>query len=486
MSFPNRNASGCPHRKIERTKRKIILVDVSVVPEQRASWSGKLGFVLAAAGSAVGLGTIWRFPYLAAHYGGGTFIFVFFIFMLTLGVSLLILEISLGRKTGESIIAAFASFGKKYRFIGVFIAAVPFVIASFYGVVGGWVTHYMFAYAAGMTKELADGGESFGAFISDGPQSVAFMLLFGAISFIIVALVVNGGVERANLIMMPALILVSLLIGIFTLTQPGALEGLKYFVVPDFSKFSLELLIAALGQTFFGLSLAAATMVTYGSYMKKDVSITSSAFQTTTTTLGISLLAGLMIIPATFATLGSADEVAKNSGPSLMFLVIPKVFEKFGGIATVIGFVFFLLVMFAALTSMISLVEACVSILQDTLEWKRRKALLVTVIVLSATGIIVTLGYSSLSFIQPLGAGSTILDFLDFLTSSVMMPLGGLLMCLFFGWIRKPEVLIDEVRISGDFKHSGLWSVMIKYIAPILLVAIFITSVLKTFGVISF
>ena len=452
------------------------MVDVSVVPEQRASWSGKLGFVLAAAGSAVGLGTIWRFPYLAAHYGGGTFIFVFFIFMLTLGVSLLILEISLGRKTGESIIVAFTSFGKKYRFIGVFIAAVPFVIASFYGVVGGWVTHYMFAYAAGMTKELADGGENFGAFISDGPQSVAFMLLFGAITFIIVALGVNGGVERANLIMMPALILVSLLIGIFTLTQPGALEGLKYFVVPDFSKFSLELLIAALGQTFFGLSLAAATMV----------SITSSAFQTTATTLGISLLAGLMIIPATFATLGSADEVAKNSGPSLMFLVIPKVFEKFGGIATAIGFVFFLLVMFAALTSMISLVEACVSILQDTLEWKRRKALLVTVIVLSATGIIVTLGYSSLSFIQPLGAGSTILDFLDFLTSSVMMPLGGLLMCLFFGWIRKPEVLIDEVSVSGDFKHSRLWSVMIKYIAPILLVAIFITSVLKTFGVISF
>lgn len=462
------------------------MVDVSVVPEQRASWSGKLGFVLAAAGSAVGLGTIWRFPYLAAHYGGGTFIFVFFIFMLTLGVSLLVLEISLGRKTGESIIVAFTSFGKKYRFIGLFIAAVPFVIASFYGVVGGWVTRYMFAYAAGMTKELADGGENFGAFISDGPQSVAFMLLFGAITFIIVALGVNGGVERANLIMMPALILVSLLIGIFTLTQPGALEGLKYFVVPDFSKFSLELLIAALGQTFFGLSLAAATMVTYGSYMKKDVSITSSAFQTTATTLGISLLAGLMIIPATFATLGSADEVAKNSGPSLMFLVIPKVFEKFGGIAAIIGFVFFLLVMFAALTSMISLVEACVSILQDTLEWKRRKALLVTVIVLSATGIIVTLGYSSLSFIQPLGAGSTILDLLDFLTSSVMMPLGGLLMCLFFGWIRQPKVLIDEVRLSGEFKSAQLWSVMIKYIAPILLVAIFITSVLKTFGVISF
>lgn len=462
------------------------MVDVSVVPEQRASWSGKLGFVLAAAGSAVGLGTIWRFPYLAAHYGGGTFIFVFFLFMLTLGVALLVLEIALGRNTGKSIIMAFASFGKQYRFVGMLTAAVPFIIASYYGVVGGWVTRYMFAYAAGMTKELADGGDNFGAFISDGPQSVAFMLLFGAITFIIVALGVNGGVERANLLMMPALILVSLLIGIFTLTQPGALEGLQYFLIPDFSKFSLELLIAALGQTFFGLSLGAATMVTYGSYMKKDVSVTSSALQTTGTTLGISLLAGLMIIPATFATLGSANAVAKNSGPSLMFLVIPEVFEKFGGIATGIGFVFFLLVMFAALTSMISLVEACVSILQDTLEWKRRQALLVTVVVLSSAGIIVTLGYSSLSFIQPLGGGSTILDFLDFMTSSVMMPLGGLLMCLFFGWRKKPEVLIDEVHLSGEFKRAGLWGVMIKYVAPILLVAIFITSVLKTFGVISF
>ncbi|EFU79338.1 sodium-dependent transporter [Mobiluncus curtisii] len=477
--------SAVPTTKSKR-QRKIILVDVSVVPEQRASWSGKLGFVLAAAGSAVGLGTIWRFPYLAAHYGGGTFIFVFFLFMLTLGVALLVLEIALGRNTGKSIIMAFASFGKQYRFVGMLTAAVPFIIASYYGVVGGWVTRYMFAYAAGMTKELADGGDNFGAFISDGPQSVAFMLLFGAITFIIVALGVNGGVERANLIMMPALILVSLLIGIFTLTQPGALEGLQYFLIPDFSKFSLELLIAALGQTFFGLSLGAATMVTYGSYMKKDVSVTSSALQTTGTTLGISLLAGLMIIPATFATLGSANAVAKNSGPSLMFLVIPEVFEKFGGIATGIGFVFFLLVMFAALTSMISLVEACVSILQDTLEWKRRQALLVTVVVLSSAGIIVTLGYSSLSFIQPLGGGSTILDFLDFMTSSVMMPLGGLLMCLFFGWRKKPEVLIDEVRLSGEFKRAGLWGVMIKYVAPILLVAIFITSVLKTFGVISF
>lgn len=460
--------------------------DAGVVPEQRASWSGKLAFVLAAAGSAVGLGTIWRFPYLAARYGGGTFILVFFILMMTLGLSLLILEVALGRQTGKSVINALTGFGKRYRAVGVFIALVPFIIASFYGVVGGWVTHYMFAYAAGKTKDLADKGDSFSAFISDGPQSVAFMLLFGAITFIIVALGVNTGVEKANLIMMPALIVVSLLIGIYALTLPGAMGGLKYLFVPDFSKFSLELLLAALGQTFFGLSLAAAVMVTYGSYMKKDVSIVSSAAQTTGTTLGISILAGLMIIPATYAALGSADAVAQNSGPALMFLILPQVFVKLGSGATVVGFVFFLLVMFAALTSMISLVEAGVSILQDTLGWKRRKALLITIIVISGSGIIVTLGYSLLSFIQPMGAGSTLLDLLDFLTSSVMMPLAALATCIIVGWIIKPDFLIQEISASSPFRGAKLWTLMIRYIAPVLVVAILITSILKSFSIINF
>lgn len=462
------------------------MVDVSVVPEQRASWSGKLAFVLAAAGSAVGLGTIWRFPYLAAHYGGGTFIIVFLGLMLTLGVTLLILEAALGRHTQSSIIKAFAGFGRRYRPAGVFIAIIPFIISAYYCVVGGWVTHYMFAYGAGQSRELADGGASFSEFIADSPQSVAFMLVFAAITFIIVALGVNGGVEKANLVMMPALIAISILIAAYTLTQPGALAGLQYFFVPDWSKFSAELLIAALGQTFFGLSVATAVMVTYGSYMKKDVSVTSSSLQTTLTTLGISLLAGLMIIPATFVALGSATEVAKNSGPSLMFLVLPQVFVKLGAAGGVLGFVFFLLVVFAALTSMISLVEADVSILQDTLGWSRRQALLVVIIFITLAGSAVTLGYSSLSFIQPLGAGTTLLDFLDFLTSSVMMPLAALVTCLLVGWVWQPGFLVAEVRESSRFRLRRAWEIMLKYLAPVLIVLVLVTSILKSLGAISF
>ncbi|NMX11711.1 sodium-dependent transporter [Mobiluncus mulieris] len=462
------------------------VVDVSVVPEQRASWSGKLAFVLAAAGSAVGLGTIWRFPYLAAHYGGGTFIIVFLGLMLTLGVTLLVLEAALGRYTQSSVIKAFASFGRRWRPAGVFIAIIPFVISAYYCVVGGWVTHYMFAYGAGRSAQLADGGASFSAFIADSPQSVAFMLVFAAITFITVALGVNGGVERANLIMMPALIVISFLIAIYTLAQPGALAGLQYFFVPDWSKFSAELLIAALGQTFFGLSVATAVMVTYGSYMKKDVSVTSSSLQTTLTTLGISLLAGLMIIPATFVALGSADAVAKNSGPSLMFLVLPQVFVKLGVAGSVLGFVFFLLVVFAALTSMISLVESDVTILQDTLGWTRRKSLLIVIIFITLAGSVVTLGYSSLSFIQPLGKGTTLLDFLDFLTSSVMMPLAALVTCLLVGWVWRPDVLVDEVRESSRFRLRRAWVVMLQYVTPVLIVLVLVTSLLKAFGVISF
>ena len=439
----------------------------------RASWSGRLAFVLAAAGSAVGLGTIWRFPYLAAHYGGGMFLLVFVVFMLTLGVSLLILETALGRRTGMSV-------------IGAFTAAIPFIIASYYAVIGGWVTRYVFAYAAGMAAQLADGGTNFMTFVANGPVSVAFMLLFAAVTFIIVALGVNGGIEKANLVMMPALIVVSVGVAAYALAQPGALDGLAYLLLPDVSKFSLELVIAALGQTFFGLSVAVAIMVTYGSYMKPDVSITTSAFQTAGTTLDISLLAGLMVVPAAFVALGSGEAVAENSGPSLMFLVLPQVFQHLGAAASAIGFVFFLLVMFAALTSMISLVEACTSLVQDGAGWTRRRSLIAVIVVVSVVGVVVTLGYSSLSFVQPLGAGSTILDLFDFVINSVMMPIAALATCVFIGWVIGPGEIVAEVRRSAPFRGAKAWTVMVRYVAPVLLVAVLVSSVLRSLGVVSF
>lgn len=448
----------------------------------RSSWSGKLAFVLAAAASAVGLGSMWRFPYLAAKYGGGMFLLMYLVFVFTIGIGLLLLETALGRKTGQSSIGAFRSFGKKYGFIGIFMSCIPFIIVPYYCVIGGWVTKYMFGYLTDGPDALADGGSFFTGFIASPVESVAFMVLFMLITYAIVALGVNGGIEKSNLVMMPALIIMAAGIAVYSLTLPGALEGLEYFLVPDFSKFSAELVISALGQTFFTLSLAMGIMVTYGSYLKKEVKLTSSVVQIASTTFGISILAGLMIVPATFAAMGSGEAVADNSGPSLMFIVLPQVFDSMGVAAPVLGFVFFLLVLFAALTSSISLVETCTAIIGDGTGWSRRRSLGIVVAFVTVMGIVVNLGYSSLSFIEPLGEGSSILDLLDFISNSVMMPISALLTCVFVGWVIKPKTIADEVRVSAQFALEKPWEVLIKYIAPVLLVVIMVAYVAAQFG----
>lgn len=451
----------------------------------RASWSGKLAFVLAAAASAVGLGSMWRFPYLAAKYGGGTFLFVYLVFVFTIGLALLLLETALGRKTGQSSIGAFKAFGKKYMFIGVLMSAVPFIIVPYYCVIGGWVTKYLVGYAVEGPAALADGGGFFTNFISSGSESMAFMLVFMALTYLVVALGVNKGIEKANLVMMPLLIVMAAGVAIYALTLPGAMDGLAFYLLPDLSAISPELIIAALGQTFFTLSLAMGIMVTYGSYLKKSTKLTSSVTQIAGTTFGVSLLAGLMIIPATFAALGSGEAVAENSGPSLMFIILPQVFQNMGGMASALGFVFFILVLFAALTSSISLVETCTSIISDGTKCARRRALVIVIAFTTVMGIIVNMGYSSLSFIQPLGEGSSILDFLDFVSNSVLMPIAALLTCIFVGWIIGPKVVIDEVRESAKFKLAGVWTVMVKYVAPVVLVVILVAYVAQTLGLFS-
>lgn len=457
----------------------------SAAQANRASWSGKLAFVLSAAASAVGLGSMWRFPYLASKYGGGTFLLVYLLFVFTIGIALLLLETSLGRKTGLSAIGSFKAFGKKYAFIGFFMSAIPFIIVLYYCVIGGWVTRYLAGYAAGSAEAMADGGAFFAEFIANGPVSTIFMLIFMALTYFIVARGVNGGIEKANLIMMPALIIMAAGVAIYALTLPGAVDGLAYYLVPDVSKFSPELVIAALGQTFFTLSLAMGIMVTYGSYLDKSTKLTSSVGQIAGTTFGVSLLAGLMIVPATFVAMGSGEAVAENSGPSLMFIVLPQVFEGLGSMVGVIGVVFFVLVLFAALTSAISLVETCTSIVQDGIHCTRSKALLIVVVWTTLMGILVNLGYSSLSFVQPMGEGSTMLDFFDFISNSVMMPISALLTCIFVGWIIKPETLEQEIMLSAPFKARKLWAFTIKYIAPIVVVIILVAYVAATFGLFS-
>ena len=452
----------------------------------RSTWSGKWAFILAAAASAVGLGNMWRFPYLAAKYGGGTFLLTYLVLVFTFGVSLLLLETALGRKTGQSAIGAFKQFGKKYAFIGVLASTVPFIITPYYCIIGGWVTKYAAAYLINGPEALADGGDFFTGFISSNTESFLWMLLFMAIVFIVVSLGVKGGIEKANLVMMPALIIMAVGIALYTLTMPGAVDGALYYLTPDFSKFSPELVIGALGQMFYSLSLAMGIMITYGSYLDKKSSLTQSVARIGGFDIGVSFLAGLMIVPAAFVAMGSGEAVAANSGPSLMFVILPTVFADMGGAATVVGFLFFLLVLFAALTSAISLTETCTSIVQDGAGWSRKKALCAVIGVVTVAGIFVNLGYNGLSFIEPMGEGTTLLDFFDFISNSVIMPIVALLTCIFVGWIIKPKAIVDEVKISSEFKVEKAWTVIIKYVAPVLVVVILVAFVAQTFGLISF
>lgn len=428
---------------------------------------------------------MWRFPYLAAKYGGGTFLFTYLVLVFTFGVSLLLLETALGRKTGLSAIGAFKSFGKKYAFIGILTSAIPFVIVPYYCIIGGWVTKYTASYLTVGPAALADGGGFFSAFITSNTESFLWMFIFMAIVFIIVALGVKGGIEKANLFMMPALIIMAIAIAIYTMTIPGALDGVLYYLTPDFSKFSAELVIGALGQMFYSLSLAMGIMITYGSYLSKKESLTQSVTRVGCFDLGVSFLAGLMIVPAAFVAMGSGDAVAAQAGPSLMFITLPTVFDGMGGAATIVGFLFFLLVLFAALTSAISLTETCVSIVSDGAGLSRKRSLITVIIVIVVAGTFINAGYNSLSFIEPLGPGSSMLDFFDFISNSVMMPIAALLTCIFVGWIIKPKVLIDEVKQSSSLRLEKVWVVMIKYIAPVLVTVILVAYVAAQFGLFS-
>lgn len=451
--------------------------------EKRASWSSKWAFVLAAAATAVGLGNMWRFPYLAAKYGGGTFLITYLILVATFGLSLLLLESALGRTTRKSAIGAYSHFGKKFLWIGVLVSLVPFIITPYYCIIGGWVTKYAVAYLTAGPAALADGGTFFSAFMTSNVESYIWMGIFMALTFCVVGFGVEKGIERVNSVLMPALIIMAAGIALFVLTLPGALEGAAYYLVPDFSKFSGELVINALGQMFYSLSLAMGITITYGSYMRKQDSLTTSVTQIAGFDFGVSFLAGLAIVPAAFVAMGSAEAVATKSGPSLMFITLPQVFNTLDTtVATVVGFVFFLLVFFAALTSAIGLTEACVSIVQDGMHWPRRQAFVAVVAVIVVLGIFVNAGYNVLSGIQPLGEGSSLLDFFDFISNSVIMPIVEILTCLMFGWLVKENILAREIKESSAFKLEKAWTIMIKFIAPVLIAVILIWNVLPYLG----
>lgn len=447
--------------------------------KDRSNFSSKLGFVLAAAGSAVGLGNIWRFPYLAAKYGGGTFLLIYLILAVTFGFTLMIAEIALGRKTGISAICAFKSLDRRFGFLGFLASLVPVIIFPYYSVIGGWVIKYFAVFVSGGVQDAA-GDTYFTDFISGTMQPIGWFSLFLGLTAIVVLCGVEKGIEKVSKIMMPILVVLTIIIAIYGLTLDGAMEGLIYYIQPHMADVSAKTILAAMGQLFYSMSLAMGIMITYGSYMKKENHLESSVRQIELFDTGIAFLAGLMIIPAVFAFSGG-DRSALSAGPGLMFMTLPKVFAsmKFGG---VIGTIFFVLVFFAALTSAISLMETIVSVFMDKFGWTRRFTGILVAILAAVMGIPSSLGFGSLSFISWMGM--SVLDIMDFVSNSVLMPIVAFFTCVFVGFIIKPKAIADEVKITdGKFKAEKMFNVVIKWIAPIFLVLILTSSIASALGI---
>lgn len=453
---------------------------MKVLEKKRSNFTGRIGFVLAAAGSAVGLGNLWRFPYLAAQYGGGIFILVYIVLALTFGFALMTTEIAIGRKTKKSPILAYNKVNKHFGFLGVIATIIPIIILPYYSVIGGWVIKYMTVYVTGLSGQAA-GDSFFTTFISDTFSPLFYFVLFLILTVLIVISGVKDGIEKASKVLMP--VLVVLVIGIcgFVVTRPGALAGVKYYLLPDFSKFSLKTVCAAMGQMFYSMSLAMGIMITYGSYTKDDVDISKSVNQIEIFDTAIALLAGLMIIPTVYMING--EEGLSVSGAGLMFVSLPKIFDQMTG-GWIFGLVFFILVLFAALTSSVSIMEAIVSSMMDRFNLSRDKSCAITVILALILGIPSSLGYGIWANIKVLGMD--FLTFFDYLSNSVLMPIVSLITCILIGWVVGPKYVTDEVTKNGEkFRRKNILVVTIKYIAPVLLVIILISYSLAQFGFIT-
>ncbi len=450
---------------------------------KRSTFSGKLGFVLSAAGASVGLGNIWRFPYLAAKYGGGIFLLVYIILALTFGYTMIMAETTLGRMTRKSPVGAYASFGRsKWLSFGGWInAIIPVLIVPYYSVIGGWVIKYLFSYLTGQGAGLAADGY-FSGFISDGAATEVCFLIFTLLTIGIIYAGVRNGVERVSKCMMPVLVVLSVIIAVFSMTRPGALEGVKYFLIPNVKNFSWMTVVTAMGQMFYSLSIAMGILITFGSYMKKDISIEGSTQNVEIFDTAIAIMAGLMIIPAVFAFSGGDAESLK-AGPSLMFITIPKVFASMG-LGTFVGILFFLLVLCAALTSSIALTESAVSTFQDELGWSRKKSALIVGVIMVVLGSLSSLGYGPLDGVKILGM--QFLDFFDFLKNSVMMPIAAIATCILVSRVVGTKQIEEEVLLeNGTFRRKKIFAFMIRYLCPVFAAIILISSVANAFGWIS-
>lgn len=456
---------------------------------KRNSFKGSIGFVLAAAGSAVGLGNIWRFPYLAAKDGGGMFLFIYIVLSVTFGFTLLITEISIGRKTKQSPLTAYGIIKKKWKWMGVVACLVPIIIMPYYCAIGGWVLKYFVAYLSGNGMTAAADGY-FNSFISSEFEPIIMMVIFLAAASFIVFRGVNKGIEPFSKVLMPILIILVIAISIFSLTinhtdEDGTtrtgMQGLGVYLIPDFSGMTIQkfllVLLDAMGQMFFSLSVAMGIMIAYGSYLDDNVSLGKSVNQIEIFDTAIAILAGVMIIPALYTFAGK--EGMNASGPGLMFVTLPKVFDAMGALGHVIGCLFFVMVLFAALTSAVSIMESVVASLMDQFGISRSKAVIIETIIALVAGILVCLGYNVLFFdiTLPTGDSAQILDIMDFISNNILMPVVAIGTCILIGWVVKPKTIIDEVEKNGSkMGRKRLYVVMIKFIAPIMLFILLLKS----------
>lgn len=442
--------------------------------ESRASWSGSIAFILAAAASAIGLGNLWRFPYLATKYGGGVFIFTYLILSLTLGFAMVITEIALGRRSRQSQITAFSALGfPKWAWVGFLATLVPYLIAPYYAVIGGWVVKYFILYLKAVTiggVSFANSDNVFGEFVSGFAGPFVYMSVFIVLTIAVILMGVKKGIEKANLILMPALFLMALSIAIWVACQPGAISGIKYYLIPDFSKVDNygKIILGAMGQMFFSLSIAMGIMITYGSYMRRDGSIPKSAVRIALADTGVAILSGFMVVPVVF--LFAPDKIEK-SGPGMLFETIPMIFDRLGSIGSIVGLVFFTLVLFAALTSAISMSEACVAAICDRVKMPRTKAAVLFGIFCVVCGSVSAYSTDALSLI-------------DAVVNSAIMPICAIGISLFAGYAIGPGKIMSEIRLGhGAIAFGRIYAVAMRYVVPLLIAAILVSEICRSFGI---
>lgn len=443
----------------------------------RDKWSSKLGFILAAAGSAVGLGNLWKFPYSASTNGGGAFVAIYIAFLIIIGCPLMLAGITLGRKTQLSVFGAYKSINKNWSFVGTLGVICGFFILAFYSTVGGWVLYYLKNALLGGLNITDPNvlGEIFNSLMNSPVELILYQFIFMALTVSIVLKGISGGIEKASKVMMPALFIMLIIVAIRSLTLEGSIEGLKFLFVPDFSKINMEVIINALGQMFFSLSVGMGTMVTYGSYLDKKENILNTGVIVPALDTAVALIAGIAIIPAVFALGFEATE-----GPGLMFITLPAVFASMP-MGSIFNIAFFLLVVFASLTSSISMLEVAVSYFVDEKQKSRVPTTLIIGLVIFALGIPASLSMGVWQDVGILG-NLGFFDVYDKLTSNILLPTGAFLLCIFTGWIFKTEEAIKEIESSGvKFKLASMWSVLIKYVVPVGVLIILINSYIDFF-----